>query len=113
MSCYGGLKCNIQDLVEEEAKKKEEEANAPVNLNSIPSNDERRNMFCGFNWADASKKCSVWSVYNCYLFLFAITFSILLVGIHSDLFLLLVTYDHLIMQKYANNNHATICERQN
>lgn len=64
MSCYGGLKCNVQDLYEEEAKKKEELANAPENLNSIPRDDERRNMFCGFNWADASKKCSVWSVYS-------------------------------------------------
>mmetsp|Transcript_12609 Transcript_12609/g.25139 ORF Transcript_12609/g.25139 Transcript_12609/m.25139 type:complete len:1258 (+) Transcript_12609:175-3948(+) len=58
LSCYGGLKCNIQDLYEEEAEKKEEAGNAP--LNSIPRDDERRNMFCGFNWADASKKCNVW-----------------------------------------------------
>jgi hypothetical protein len=56
MSCYGGLKCNVQDMYEEEAKKKEE----GVAVNSIPSDDERRNMFCGLSWADAGKKCSVW-----------------------------------------------------
>eukprot|EP00986_Skeletonema_menzelii_P000462 scaffold132_cov119-Skeletonema_menzelii.AAC.5 len=50
MSCYGGLKCNVQDMYEEEAKKKEESG---VIVNSIPGDDERRNMFCGINWADA------------------------------------------------------------
>jgi hypothetical protein len=31
-------------------------------LNAIPEHDERRNMFCGTSWADASGKCSLWSV---------------------------------------------------
>jgi hypothetical protein len=57
-SCYGGLvDCNVQDFY---AKEAENEATNGFVVNAIPRDDERRNMFCGMNWADASKKCNVW-----------------------------------------------------
>jgi hypothetical protein len=60
-SCYGGLvDCNVQDMYAKEAEKGT--TTETVLPNSIPKDDERRNMFCGMNWADASKKCAVWSV---------------------------------------------------
>ena len=76
-SCYGGLKdCNIQDLVAVEAEKEEE---VEQNVNSIPRDDERRNMFCGYNWADASKKCNVWSVYTPKSFFHCIIYSVMII----------------------------------
>ncbi|KAL7452015.1 hypothetical protein ACHAWC_003762, partial [Mediolabrus comicus] len=56
-SCYGGLDCNVQDFYAEEAEK---DAQTPVGINNIGKDDERRNMFCGTNWADANKQCMVW-----------------------------------------------------
>ncbi len=68
-SCYGGLDCNVQDFYAEEAEK---EAQTPVGINNIGKDDERRNMFCGTNWADANKKCMVWSVSFALQILFAL-----------------------------------------
>lgn len=102
MSCYGGLKCNVQDMYEEEAKKKEESG---VIVNSIPGDDERRNMFCGINWADASKKCSVWSVFTFAHFAFAIELLLILLAfILTSLFCSLRIQ---IMQQYANDETIT------
>jgi len=60
-SCYGGLAgCNVQDMVAKEGE--QGETSNVAALNAIPEHDERRNMFCGTSWADASGKCSLWSV---------------------------------------------------
>mmetsp|Transcript_30918 Transcript_30918/g.58716 ORF Transcript_30918/g.58716 Transcript_30918/m.58716 type:complete len:222 (-) Transcript_30918:30-695(-) len=60
-SCYGGLQCNVQDLLAEaEEAKANDDANANVAIHRIPKRDARRNNFCGTNWGDANSKCDMW-----------------------------------------------------
>ena len=50
MSCFGGLDCNIQDLIEAELEK-EKEANGEAGGDdvkfSLDINDPKRNNYCG------------------------------------------------------------------
>ncbi|KAL7551450.1 hypothetical protein ACHAWF_015575 [Thalassiosira exigua] len=62
MSCFGGVGCNIQDLVRAELKQENGGAvggqaalKEPLNID-----DPRRRNFCGMNWDDASNKCGDW-----------------------------------------------------
>ncbi len=62
-SCYGGLGCNVQDIIaiEDEASSGEDgttiDDDEPVRL---PKTDARRKNFCGKSWGDASATCSDW-----------------------------------------------------
>ena len=57
-SCYGGLACNVQDIlaIEDESSSGEGEEEEV----RIPKNDVRRKNFCGKSWGDASATCSDW-----------------------------------------------------
>lgn len=57
-SCYGGLACNVQDIVMEEGGGGDD--NATEAINRIDKHDARRHNFCGKDWADASATCSHW-----------------------------------------------------
>eukprot|EP00804_Cyclotella_cryptica_P006850 CCRYP_010966-RC/>CCRYP_010966-RC protein AED:0.09 eAED:0.09 QI:59/0.92/0.86/1/0.85/0.8/15/815/1501 len=59
LSCYGGLGCNIKDLM---AELEESEAANAAAANKIGRDDPRRNQFCGISWGDASQSCSQWCV---------------------------------------------------
>ena len=54
-SCYGGLQCNVQDLLE--ALGPEDGGSA---ANAIGKHDPRRSNFCGTSWFDANSKCDIW-----------------------------------------------------
>jgi len=61
LSCYGGLGCNVKDLIEEEEEKAAAAAaNVGVTAQRIPQNDPRRKQFCGISWGSASAACSNW-----------------------------------------------------
>ncbi len=59
-SCYGGLACNVQDIIMEEEGGADGDGNATVAINLIDKHDARRHNFCGKDWADASATCSDW-----------------------------------------------------
>ena len=59
-SCYGGLKCNVQDLVEEAAKEEEAAGGNATTATPISKHDPKRHNFCGTSWGDANEKCSIW-----------------------------------------------------
>lgn len=57
-SCYGGLSCNVQDLLEEmEEAESESESKGPPRLDK---HDPARSNFCGMSWGDANAKCDQW-----------------------------------------------------
>ena len=56
-ACYGGLPCNVQDLVKEKEEKEEEEDATPPRLDK---HSPRRKNFCGLSWGDANEKCGQW-----------------------------------------------------
>jgi len=64
-ACYGGLSCNVKDIIEEEALKEEEEEGegAAASKHDVPRIDkhsEKRHNFCGISWGDADATCGDW-----------------------------------------------------
>ncbi len=57
MSCYGGLSCNVKDMMEELDAS---EGGGENSANKIGKHDERRSQFCGISWGDANSKCEQW-----------------------------------------------------
>ncbi|KAL7535511.1 hypothetical protein ACHAXR_006535, partial [Thalassiosira sp. AJA248-18] len=58
-SCYGGLSCNVQDILEE-MEELEGEAAASGKGPTIPKHSPKRHNFCGISWGDANEKCGEW-----------------------------------------------------
>ena len=56
-SCYGGLKCNVKDLME---AAEEEEATTVVAASRMDRDHPKHHNFCGASWGDASEKCGQW-----------------------------------------------------
>jgi len=57
-SCYGGLSCNVNDIMEE--LEEEEEANGPPVAPRIDKHSAKRHNFCGTTWGNANADCSMW-----------------------------------------------------
>ena len=60
-ACYGGLSCNIKDILEtiEEASGGSDGETSEV-ANRIDKHSPKRHNFCGTSWGDANGKCSIW-----------------------------------------------------
>ena len=60
-SCYGGLPCNVKDIIEEQSPADEAEGGGKV-PGRLDQHSPKRNNFCGKSWSDANSKCGMWYV---------------------------------------------------
>ena len=61
-ACYGGLSCNVKDILEaiEEASGGSADSETSEVANKIDKHSPKRHNFCGTSWGDANGKCSIW-----------------------------------------------------